>query len=87
MKKTYSKPEILFEDFTMSTNIATGCEGTVGNPAKGTCAVVGTGNIAVFTGTISACDFTPTEVGGKNDDEWDGFCYHVSTEYNNLFNS
>lgn len=88
MKKVYSKPEVMFEDFTMSTNIATGCERTVGNHSKGSCAVVGTGNVAVFTNTmINICDYTPTEVGGNKDDEWDGFCYHVPTEYNNLFNS
>lgn len=25
MKKTYSKPQIMFEDFTLCTNIAAGC--------------------------------------------------------------
>ena len=26
MKKAYSKPDIVFEDFSLSTNIAAGCE-------------------------------------------------------------
>lgn len=87
MKKTYTKPEISFESFLMSTNIAGTCEGIVDNPTKGTCAVVGTGGIAMFDSKVgSACVFKPEDMGGKKD-EWDGFCYHVPTEYSNLFNS
>ena len=26
MKKTYAKPEIVFENFSLSTNVAAGCE-------------------------------------------------------------
>ena len=86
MKKVYTAPQILFESFTMSTNIAGNCESIVGNPTQGTCAVIGTGGQNIFSGTIEACDFTPEGFGGTAD-EWDGFCYHVPTEYNNLFNS
>lgn len=86
MKKTYSKPDIVFENFAMSTNIAGDCESFVGNPAKGTCAVIGSGDIYMFSTAVSQCDYTPEGMGGKAD-EWDGFCYHVPTEYNNLFNS
>ncbi|MBQ8813372.1 MAG: hypothetical protein IJZ85_02590 [Lachnospiraceae bacterium] len=87
MKKAYVKPEIMFENFSLSTNIAGDCEGIVGNPSKGTCAVLGTGGIAVFDSKVgSACEYTPTEMGGT-EDQWDGACYHVPTEYNNLFNS
>ena len=45
MKKEYSKPIVVFENFTLSTNIAGTCESIVGNPSKGTCAVLGTGGI------------------------------------------
>jgi hypothetical protein len=87
MKKEYSKPIVVFENFSLSTNIAGTCESIVGNPSKGTCAVLGTGGIAVFTSEMSGiCFFTPTDMGGE-EDKWDGFCYHVPTEYNNLFNS
>lgn len=87
MKKIYSKPEIMFEDFTLSENIAGDCEGEpVGNPTRGSCAIIGTGRQAIFSDRVSACDFTPTELGGT-DDMWDGLCYHVPTEYSNLFNS
>ena len=87
MKKAYKKPEIMFEDFSLSGNIASNCESIVGNPSKGTCAVKGTGEINMFNSDMtSICDFTPEDMGGEND-KWDGFCYHVPTEYNNLFNS
>lgn len=87
MRKTYSKPDIVFENFAISTNIAGDCESIVGNPAKGTCAVLGTGGIDMFDGTVGAvCVFKPEDMGGVKD-QWDGFCYHVPTEYNNLFNS
>ena len=84
MKKTYSKPRIMFEDFTLSTNIAAGCEGIVGNPSKDACVVQGTGGINIFDDSISLCDFTP---GGIGDTYWDQFCYNIPTEERNLFNS
>jgi len=86
MKKKYTKPQISLESFSLCTNIAGNCEGIVGNPTKGTCAVIGTGDIAMFSGTVTQCDYTPEDMGGE-DDLWDGYCYHVPTEYNNLFNS
>ena len=87
MKKEYSKPIVVFENFSLSTNIAGTCEGIVNNPSRGTCAVLGTGGIAVFSTTINGCDYTPGDLGNDKEDEWDGYCYHVPTEYNNLFNS
>lgn len=86
MKKVYNAPQVFFESFAMSTNIAGNCEGIVGNPSKGSCAVEGSGGINIFDGTITACFFTP-EGMGQEKDTWDGFCYHAPTEYNNLFNS
>lgn len=86
MKKAYNAPEILFEDFALSDSIAGTCEGIVGNPSKGTCALQGTGGINVFNEGVHGCDFKPEDMGGVKD-EWDGFCYHVPVEYNNLFNS
>ena len=86
MKKEYMKPMIVFEDFSVDTNIAGTCESIVGNPTKGTCAVIGTGDIYMFHDTISQCDFTPAGEGDALG-MYNGFCYHVPTEYNNLFNS
>lgn len=82
MKKEYIKPVIVFENFSLSTNIAAGCEGIVGNPSKDACAVTGTGGIAIFNTELQGCNMEPFE-----EDSWDGFCYHVPTEYKNLFNS
>lgn len=87
MKRTYERPDIFFEEFSLSCSIAGTCDKIVGNPAQGTCALLGSGGVAVFTDTISACDFTPEGMGQPGDDKWDGFCYHVPTEAFNLFNS
>ena len=86
MKRTYSKPEIMFESFVMSTSIAAVCERIVGNPTAGTCAVSGTGGVNVFTDEMNACDYTPGSFN-QPEDTWDGFCYHVPTDKNELFNS
>ena len=86
MKKTYVKPEIFFEDFSLSSSIAATCEYKVGSPTEGVCALVGSGGIAVFDGNLAACDYTPGDLG-QTDDMWDGFCYHVPTDSNNIFNS
>ena len=87
MKKTYSAPKILFESFTMSTNIAAGCEEIIRTFDQGNCAIEGTGGISVFSGTmVNICDYTPADMGNP-DDMWNGFCYHVPTEKTNLFNS
>lgn len=86
MKKKYEKPQIYIENFSLDTTIAGDCEGKVGNPTRGICPVKGTGGIDMFSGTVTACVYKPEDMGGK-EDEWDGFCYHVPTEYSNLFNS
>ena len=87
MKKQYTAPEIFFEDFTLSQSIAGGCESIVNNASKGNCAVLGSGNIGVFTDGINGCDYDPKDLPGGKEDQWNGFCYHVPTDANNLFNS
>ena len=81
MKKVYSKPEIMFESFTLSVNIAGDCERIVGNPARDACAYETTGGITNFTETLTACDYTPS------DGMADGFCYHIPFDDKELFNS
>ena len=86
MKKAYSKPVIVFEDFSLTTSIAGDCERLVGNPSKGTCGIPGSGGINVFSSTVtgtSGCTIWDSD----NDDVYDGFCYHVPTEAYTLFNS
>lgn len=89
MKKLYSKPAIVFEDFTLCTNIAAGCEVTT-NAVQNVCAYeVGRGSFAkaVFTTAISGCDYTEVVVEDDGSPSYNGICYHVPTESNNLFTS
>jgi len=80
MKKVYSKPEILFEDFTLSTNIATTCEH---NPlsSETTCAIDYSG-WNLFLVDMAAC--TDIQVGdpGDEDGQYGKICYHVPTGEN-----
>ncbi len=88
MKRVYNKPEIMFEDFSLSTNIANGCEFEA-SFSKGTCAAkveeMGlTWN--VFFSDIAAC--TTTAPGKEEDDnEFNGICYHVPVDTSNVFSS
>ena len=68
MKKAYSKPQIYFESFSLSQNIAAGCEITDPKDER-----------LYFTGLgyafSSSCDVPMTDAGG--DGEYNGICYHV----------
>lgn len=75
MKKTYSKPQIMFEDFTLCTNIAAGC--TFVDDIVPTAAEYGCGvNIGsdrdknvVFT-NANGCNYA------EDDGNWNGICYY-----------
>lgn len=86
MKKVYTAPQILFESFAMSTNIAAGCEAIVGNPTSGVCAFTYedefAGTVNIFTADVTGCKITEVHEDGYN-----GFCYHNPVDSNNLFNS
>ena len=79
MKKMYSKPEILFESFVMSTNIA-GCGGGV-NPAptSGVCGLEWGGDM-IFTETVSGCSTVMPDGTG-------GFCYDNPSDIGAFFGS
>lgn len=80
MKKTYSKPDIVFEDFSLSSSIAGTCNVIVNNSVENSCAYFDErNNKYVFTNEIAACTT-------KNQDG-DGICYHIPLESNDLFNS
>lgn len=86
MKKIYTKPEIMFESFTLSTNIAKDCEIPTFTPNNTSCAYQPEGlNYSIFTSAIAACRDSGNQV--IDDDEKNGFCYHVPIESNNFFNS
>lgn len=81
MKKAYVKPEIMFEDFTLSTNIAGDCEVIINNSTRGDCAYTLRTGESVFTSNYGVC--TTKEADG----DYNGICYHVPIDSNNLFNS
>lgn len=86
MKKTYVKPQIVFESFTLSTNIAGDCEIKIYTPTSKDCGYQPEGlTYKIFISGISECEAPGNQI--VNDDEANGFCYHVPIEGNNLFNS
>lgn len=82
MKKVYSKPQILFESFTLSANIAAGCEVKTNTPSQYQCAY-GEDDFGqpIFVEGVTACVSKPQ--GG----DYNGICYHNPYDSNNLFNS
>lgn len=82
MKKAYIAPEIMFEDFTISTNIAAGCEAKSDLLAGGQCGFKW-GKKVIFTEQVLGC--TVKVVPG--DGNYDGLCYHNPSEDYNVFNS
>lgn len=86
MRKTYSKPEIVFEGFTLSTNIAAGCETKVDGPSSGECGL-NFGDLVIFVDEFTGCNNNNGVVVEGDDGSYNGICYHVPTGNNNLFNS
>lgn len=79
-KKEYTKPQIIFENFSLSTSIAAGCELETNHFSKGeACGYPTRGGIVFVEGT--QCNSYP------QDGAYNGFCYHVPHESSNLFNS
>lgn len=79
MKKSYVKPQVLFESFQLSANIAGNCSFKTGH-AIDECAYT-TGGRPVFVDGVTACTTTPA------DGKWDGMCYHIPEGTNGLFTS
>ena len=86
MKKAYFKPEILFEDFTLTTHIASDCEVKTNTPSQGQCGINASG-INIFLEGMNGCkDFGFVEVKPGGDGSFGKICYHVPFG-ENLFNS
>lgn len=75
MKKAYVKPELYFENFELSSSIATGCGNAI-NHQIGACKK-GLGDFADFV-FIDNCQVNPDQAG---------LCYHNPTDATNLFTS
>lgn len=87
MKKYYSKPEILFEDFSVSCNIAS-CE-VKAVAAWDACGypIESLGGKTVFISAATGCKYTKVEpYGDGTDGSYNEICYHVPDDYN-LFGS
>ena len=80
MKKTYSKPEFIFESFRLSANIAVGCEEVYKHYAEYECAYEVTGVGKVFLQEMVNCEY-------KGADGDYSICYHNPTDGTNLFTS
>lgn len=80
MKKTYSKPDIMFDSFSLCTNIAAGCETKTPLPKSDACGLPYF-NWVIFQTPMQGC--TRIAENGM----WDKTCYHVPSESNNLFSS
>ena len=84
MKKVYSKPEIMFEDFSLNNSITVGCE-KFAQAAEYQCAYTvhtSDGTMNIFTSeAVDVCHDVQAD-GGYN-----GICYHVPTSANNVFTS
>lgn len=82
MKKVYIKPEILFESFTLSTNIAGDCDHKNSlQSEKAQCGLEFGGDIIYLTGIQGCLEEYDT------DGAVSGICYHVPLETSQLFNS
>lgn len=82
MKRAYSKPDILFEDFSLSAGIAVGCEKKIDTQYSGQCGL-NFGDLTLFVADASGC-LDPVVDGSP---EYNGLCYHIPIDSKNLFNS
>lgn len=84
MKKSYVKPQVYFENFQLSADIAKGCTEELWHKANQTQDVCGYGmtGMAIFITGVTGCD-VPIEDGTGTDK----MCYHGPTGSYNLFDS
>lgn len=84
MKKEYSTPDVVFESFMLSTTIAGSCETQIDTHSQGACGYYMEGVGIAFTEGVAGCRVTITDDMSL---AFNGFCYHVPIDSNNLFNS
>lgn len=78
MKRQYIKPDLSFESFEMSSNIATGC-GTKVGPTEMSCDIDGSlgAGMGFFSENYS-CEYTPDDAG---------MCYQKYSDEQKIFAS
>lgn len=80
-KKQYGKPEIVFEDFSLTTTIAAGCRNTSALPVHNTCGIKYPGvSEPLFVAGVSGCL-------ADVEDGFGAMCYYNPTDSAKLFNS
>lgn len=80
MKKTYAKPQIVFESFQLTANIAGDCNTRPNSADEATCGYYDNGWIVFQNSAV--CNF-PAGPDGKHN----GLCYHVPTGDISVFTS
>ncbi len=78
MKKTYNKPQIVFESFEITTSIAAGCMFLTDTKSDSNSCSYTENGVTIFTSK---------DVCGMDDTDAKGFCYHVPTDSYVIFNS
>jgi hypothetical protein len=88
MKKEYMKPEIMFESFSLSQNIAAGCEKKINGPSAGNCGLEFGAQTIFFEEMSGVCTFEVVQ-GGINPyaPDYNGLCYNTVSDTANIFNS
>ena len=71
----------MFDNFSLTTNIAAVCEEKVEGPTQGACGFKW-GGTTIFTQDASGCAQKVKDGEGYN-----GLCYHVPNQAYNVFNS
>ena len=85
MKKAYVQPDIIFDSFSLSENVATAnanCTRNITNQYSGDCGLQ-YGNKVVFVQGAGGCHFKVVDGSPM----FNGLCYHIPTGDRRLFNS
>lgn len=81
MKKTYAKPQIVFESFQLTANIAGDCNTRPNSTNEATCGYYDDNGWIIFQNS-AVCNM-PANAGDQNDK----LCYHVPTGDISVFTS
>ncbi|MBQ3215765.1 MAG: hypothetical protein IJB11_06585 [Oscillospiraceae bacterium] len=84
MNKTYTKPDIMFEDFSLTSSIASNCAIKTSTSHQWSCHVQ-IGIMKVFTSQVIGCKQDGCTIIDSG--EFNGLCYHVPYNDRNLFMS
>lgn len=82
MKKVYTKPVIVIEDFSLNTSIAGDCEKITTTTGYGKCGLEFGGD-TLFIDKNTGC----SDDWSVDDGSFNGICYYTPTDDNNVFTS